>query len=38
MVFEVSGQTVFISVSVLYALYQAICWIMDRYNIGAKRK
>ena len=38
MVFEVSGQTIFISVSVLYALYQAICWIMDRYNIGGKRK
>ena len=38
MVYELSGQTIVISFATLYALYQAICWIMDRYNIGQKRK
>lgn len=38
MVLELTGQTIVISVATLYALYQALCWILDRYNIGQKRK
>ena len=38
MVFELTGQTIVISAGAIWALYQAVCWIMDRYNIGQKRK
>lgn len=38
MVFELTGQTIVISGAALWALYQAVCWLMDRYHIGEKRK
>lgn len=38
MVYELSGQTIVFSAASLWALYQAICWILDRYHIGEKRK
>lgn len=38
MVFELTGETIVVSASVLWALYQCICWVLDRYQIGTKRK
>lgn len=38
MVFELTGQTIVLSTATLWALYQCICWVMDRYQIGEKRK
>ena len=38
MVFELTGGTIVLSAASLWALYQCICWIMDRYQIGEKRK
>ena len=38
MVFELTGGTIVISAATLWAIYQAICWVMDRYHIGEKRK
>ena len=38
MVFELTGTTIVVSAATLYSLYQAICWILDRYHIGEKRK
>lgn len=38
MVFELTGTTIVVSAATLWALYQGICWIMDRYQIGEKRK
>ena len=38
MVFELTGGTIVISAAAIWALYQAVCWILDRYHIGEKRK
>ena len=38
MVIQLTSQSVVISAATLWALYKAICWVMDRYKIGEKRK
>ena len=38
MVIEFTSQSIVVSVATLWALYQAVCWVMDRYKIGKKRK
>lgn len=38
MVFELTGTTVVVSAATLWSVYKAICWLMDRYQIGRKRK
>ena len=38
MVIQLTGQAVVVSAATLWALYKAICWVMDRYEIGKKRK
>lgn len=38
MTFEVTGTSVIFLTATIWALYKGICWVMDRYRIGEKRK
>lgn len=38
MIFELTGTTIVVSAATLWTIYQGICWIMDRYHIGERRK
>ena len=31
-------QTIVVSIATLFALYKGVCWVLDRYQIGEKRK
>lgn len=35
---EINGQTLVVSIAGLFAVYKAICFILDRYGIGRKRQ
>lgn len=38
MVIELSLANVIAAISITYGVYQSICWLLDRYHIGEKRK
>lgn len=38
MVIELNYESIVAAISTIFAIYKAICWLMDRYEIGQKRK
>ena len=38
MIIELTVQNILAAVAVVWAFYKAVCWVLDRYQIGDKRK